>query len=122
MARKAAAAAIYEAAEAFRRRCLVERRSFLWPASHAWTSSNIVAAYDAIVGHPDDGKRKLIEKLKDQTAKLHPDEHRIVADVFVFYELFPNYISAQTKVNTILRVSDLRLHGDPPGEGALQIR
>jgi hypothetical protein len=120
MAPKSQAAPIYEAAATFRDRCLVDGTSFLWPTSSAWSKSNVSAVYDAVVEHPDSGKRKLLEKLEDQMKVLGLDAHRIIADVFLFYELFPSHISAQTKTSTVLRICQWKLGADLPNADALQ--
>ena len=41
---------MYEAANLFRDRCLVEGGSFLWPEHHVWTPETITALLDAFTG------------------------------------------------------------------------
>ena len=89
MARQVGAEAIYEVAELFRQRCLVDQASLLWPGRGAWTLANLDALWAAFVERPDEGKRSFMEKWHDQLADQSPDVHRIAADLMAFYYLFP---------------------------------
>ena len=80
MAQLKLAPAVYEAANAFRQRCLIDQTSLLWPDRPAWTPENIDALWDAFIGRPDEGKDSFLDKWQNQLADQPPDVHRIAAD------------------------------------------
>lgn len=90
MARHLGAEPIYRLADEFRQRCLVEKRSLLWPDAPAWTPGNLDALLDAFMGHPDEGDRGFLEKWRDQIADQPDDVLRVAADVLAVYFLFPS--------------------------------
>jgi MoxR-like ATPase len=110
MARLTGADAIYEAADLFRQRCLVEGRSFLWPEHRVWTVTTIDAFVDAFMGQADYGKGTFVGKLRDQLAGQPDDVVRVAADVLAFYFLFPvsSTISPKTKLDSIQAIVDWR--------------
>src|SRR5207244_242871 len=77
MAVRAGKEAIYEAANAFRRRCLGEGRSLLWPQSRAWTPQALTVLWDAFIGRSDLGERTFFEKWHDQLSGLPPDAQKV---------------------------------------------
>ncbi len=90
MARYLGAEPVYRLADEFRKRCLVEKRSLLWPDSTAWTLGNLDALLAAFIGHPDEGNRGFLEKWRDQLADQPDDVLRVAADVLAVYFLFPS--------------------------------
>jgi MoxR-like ATPase len=89
MARVPGKTAIYEVADKFRRNCLVEGRSLIWPTQSSWSVENIKALDRLISGNPDLGDRGFFEKLRDQLDGASDDIHRVATDVLAFYYLFP---------------------------------
>jgi hypothetical protein len=61
VARNPEAQHIYEVADLFRQRCLIDGVSLLWPNHKAWTLENLDALWDAFIGQPDQGKRSFME-------------------------------------------------------------
>jgi 5-methylcytosine-specific restriction protein B len=110
MARVTGADAVYEAADLFRQRCLIEGRSFLWPEHPAWTIATIDALVDAFMGHADYGNRTFLEKLHDQLAEQPDDVLRVAADVLAFYFLFPGpeTVGREKKLESIQAIVDWR--------------
>jgi MoxR-like ATPase len=114
MARVPGAEAIYEAADQFRQRCLVERHSLLWPQHRVWTTANISSLWDAFIGHPDTSRRTFFEKWRDQLADQPEAIHRIAADTIAFYHLFPSNVGHETKIADVRRVISWKLDRDQP--------
>ncbi|MBA2277453.1 MAG: AAA family ATPase, partial [Chloroflexia bacterium] len=112
MARSPDAERIYEAADQFRQRCLIEQRSLLWPEESAWTLANLDALWDAFIGCPDEGKRSFMEKLHNQLADQPVDVHRIAADAMALYSLFPSNMGALVKRNNVREVISWKLVGE----------
>ncbi|MGI8484609.1 MAG: McrB family protein [Thermomicrobiales bacterium] len=102
--------AVYEVANLFRQRCLVEGTSLLWPEYSAWTPENLDRFWQAFVGHPDEDKNlTFFEKLRKQLADEPLDVHRIAADVTVLYYLFPSTISRAKKQESVEKVISWKL-------------
>jgi hypothetical protein len=116
MARWREAGPIYDVADDFRRRCLVNRKSLLWPEKDAWTPENLSALWDAFIGRPDESKRTFLEKWRDQLADQDLDVHRVAADLMVFYYLFPGDIGPAAKSSGVREVIGWKLaaEGEPP--------
>jgi 5-methylcytosine-specific restriction protein B len=108
--------AIYEAADLFRRRCLTEGSSLLWPESRAWTLENIGQLWEAFIGNPDIGERSFLAKWRDQLSQSSPDVHRVACDVVAFYYLFPSnsQISKETKLSRLREVVSWKLGDEAP--------
>lgn len=118
MARQTNAHATYVIAERFRKRCLADDASLLWPDQQAWTLENIDALWDAFVARPDEGKRSFMEKWRDQLADQSNEVHRIAADVMAFYYLFPTNIGVAAKLAGVHEVINWKL-ADTPAPSAL---
>ncbi|MFC2018259.1 hypothetical protein ACFLTQ_03035, partial [Chloroflexota bacterium] len=101
MTRIAGAEIIYELADLFRKRCLIEGRSLLWPEYEVWTAENLSALWAAFINNPDLGDRSFFDKWKDQLKDQPEDIHRIAADIIVLYNLFPANIRQDTKMGNL---------------------
>lgn len=110
MARWQGLDAVYEVAELFRQRCLVDGQSLLWPAHSSWTVNTIDALVDAVLGHPDFGTGTFLDKLHVQLADQPDDVVRVAADILVFYFLFPSSetIGGKRKLESIQTVASWR--------------
>lgn len=114
MARRANAEAIYHVADLFRQRCLVEKRSLLWPEYYVWTTENLAAPWKAFVEHPDTSKRSFLEKWRDQLTDQPLDIHRIAADLMAIYNLFPSKTTSKTKESRVMEIVNWKLKGEQP--------
>jgi 5-methylcytosine-specific restriction enzyme B len=121
LARLRGAEAVYEVADLFRQRCLIEGKSLLWPSETAWTADNLKALYDAFMGALDEGEDTFYEKWERQLADLPPTVHRIAADVIAFYHLFPNNITVGRKLTNVEKVLSWKLTEDRPDLERLRI-
>ena len=115
MARVAGLELVYEAAESFRRGCLLEGRSLLWPSSTAWGEANLSSMWSAFVEHPIEGTDlDFLGKWQQQLAGMPADVHRIAADLLTLYYLFPMNIGQKRKLDGVKTVAGWKLGGDPP--------
>ncbi|HLU36396.1 MAG TPA: AAA family ATPase [Thermomicrobiales bacterium] len=92
---------IYEVAELFRQRCLVQQTSLLWPDREVWTVENLDRYWSVVPEHPDETGRNFFEKLNDQLADQLDVLHKIAADLMVIYSLSPTNIGAPRKLEYI---------------------
>lgn len=114
MVRIAGKESIYRVAELFRKRCLVQGSSLLWPNHHSWSAENLATLWEAFIGHPDEGKRTFFEKWKDQLSSQPKDIHRIAADIIVIYCLFPYKMSYSAKIKCVNEVISWKLSDELP--------
>lgn len=114
MARRAEAEPVYEAADLFRRRCLIEGRSFLWPERYVWTPETISALRDAFIGNPDTGTGTFFEKWRDQLADQPEEVHLVATDTVAFYYLHPGNIGRERKLAGVEKVIGWKLEQQQP--------
>lgn len=120
MGRYPTATAVYEVADLFRNRCLLEGASLLWPSELVWTIENLTALYDAFIRDPDTGEDTFYIKWERQLKRLPPTVHRIATDVIAFYLLFPMNIGAERKLADIRTVISWKLADDTPDLAILE--
>lgn len=114
MARRAEAEPVYEAADLFRHRCLIEGRSFLWPERYVWTPETISALREAFIGNPDTGTGTFFEKWRDQLADQPEEVHLVATDTVAFYYLHPGNIGRERKLADVEKVIGWKLEQQQP--------
>jgi hypothetical protein len=114
MARLKNASHIYEVADLFQQRCLKTQTSLLWPDRKAWSPANITSLWDAYMGNLDKGDDSFLQKWSVQLANCSPDVHRVAADAFTFYLLFPSSIKPQNKLARLQEVLSWKLSKELP--------
>ncbi|MDQ3694441.1 MAG: AAA family ATPase [Chloroflexota bacterium] len=110
MARWPGAEAVYQTADLFRQRCLIEGKSLLWPDQPAWTIENVDALIGALTTDPGPSEATFIDKLNVQLANEPDDVLRVAADVLTLYYLYPSRpsVKATTKLARIQTILDWR--------------
>jgi MoxR-like ATPase len=111
MARVAWGEPVYQAADLFRQRVMVEGRSFLWPEHEAWTDENITAVFDALASQNSEiAGGTFLDTLRLQLEGLPDDAFRIAADTYAFYWFFPSRdtVSSATKLKSVGTISSWR--------------
>src|SRR5579859_654752 len=106
-------APLYDAANLFRDRCLLNDVSFLWPARKAWIPENLSAFQDAL---KTEFPGKFLEKLRLQLAPHSEDVHRVAADALALYWL-PGGDAAKKAEGRLVDVQTViswKLAGDQP--------
>ncbi len=114
MARRPESEPIYQVADLFRRESFASGRSVLWPDQEAWTGKTLALLWEAIIGRPDEGKRRFEDKLRDQLASLPDDAHRVAADAIGFYSLFSTLVTPERKLKNLEEIISWRFKNNPP--------
>lgn len=89
--------ATYQAAEAFRDRCLLADGSLIFDGAPVWTPANLDRLREKFVDAPDESDRSFEEKFKDQIKEEGQPVIRMAAEMLAMYFLFPSSVSAGRK-------------------------
>ena len=110
MARVAWAEPIYEAADLFRQRVMVDGTSFLWPDHEAWSVQNIDALLKVLGSNTSYGVTAFYSQLHEQLSNETDGVLRVAADATAFYLLFPNShdFGSNAKMNGVNRIIEWR--------------
>lgn len=96
---------IYEAADAFRSKCLLGNGSLLFDGANLWRPDLLDSIHKAFVATPDEGERSFIDKFKDQIKPAGAEVIRLAAELLAVYFLFPSNVGGFRKrqvVNEVL--------------------
>jgi hypothetical protein len=110
MARSWGADTVYELADAFRQRCLIESNSLLWPNEPVWTTDNITELERVAFNRDDPSIPQELVYWDDVSRTLTLPLRKLGADIALMYQLFPSK-SAQTKFGDVRYMFD---GNDPP--------
>ena len=113
---------IYEVADLFRERCLVNDRSLLWPEISAWTLDNISTTngFLDMTQSSSGGYDAFMTKWGEQLADQPKDIHRIGVDALAFYHLFPTDIGYERKIDRVKAALAWKLADEAPDLNLLQ--
>ena len=100
MARLKQAEAVLEAAEQWKRRCLLDGRS-LFSEEGLWIRENFEQLHTHFVEKPDDGQDTFHEKLKRQLAPAPPAAKRLWSEMTWVYYLISSTHKGETKLDQI---------------------
>ena len=101
-------ARIFEAADQFKRRCLLDQKSLLLDGQTLWTTEHFQALVDKYVRQPDVGDGGFYDKLAGQLATCQPLDVALMAEVFWIVELGPNNLGGGTMINRLKRIWDIK--------------
>jgi 5-methylcytosine-specific restriction protein B len=101
------AGAVFDAAQQFAQRCLVEQKSLLLDNQLLWTTEHFDALRKYFIEQPDMGSRNFYEKLADQLATCDPWDVALMAEIFWIVELGPNNMKPGTKVAKMRTIWDM---------------
>lgn len=79
---------IYEAADAFRSKCLLGNGSLLFDGANLWRPDLLDSIHKAFVATPDEGDRSFIDKFKDQIQPAGTEVIRLAAELLAVYFRF----------------------------------
>jgi 5-methylcytosine-specific restriction enzyme B len=102
---------VFEAAQTFSARCLLEQRSLLLESQELWTVDHLKVLVDSYVKQPDVGSGKFYEKLAGQLAACQPLDVALMTEVFWIVQLGPNNLKADTKRNALARIWNIKSPG-----------
>ena len=104
MSRTSGAAAVLDAAERWKQRCLLDGRS-LFGEERLWASEHFGELQTYFVEQPDASKkRSFLEKLRNQLAPAPPEAKRLWAEMTWVYYLIVNSVRGVTKLDRIRTV------------------
>jgi 5-methylcytosine-specific restriction protein B len=89
--------ATYQAAAAFRDRCLLADGSLLFGDAPVWTEANLDRLRVKFVDAPDESERSFREKFEDQLKDESQAVKRLASEALAVYFLFPSNVRARKK-------------------------
>jgi len=95
------AAQVFEAADTFKQRCLLDQQSLLLDAQTLWTTEHFQALIENYVDQPDVGEGGFYDKLAGQLANCDALDVALMAEVFWIVNLGPTNLLAPTKLGRI---------------------
>ncbi len=98
-------ARIFEAADAFRSKCLLNDGSLIFEGEAVWRPEVLDRVHKAFVATPDEGDRSFMDKFKDQIGQAGKEVIRLAAEILCVYFLFPSNVGGTRKrqvVNDVL--------------------
>ncbi|MDP4300028.1 McrB family protein [Leptothrix discophora] len=98
------AAQIFEAADRFKQRCLLDQESLFLDSLPLWTNGHFQALIDNYVKQPDVGDGRFYEKLASQLSTCQALDVALMTEVFWIVQLGPTNLRAPTKVRTLERI------------------
>lgn len=95
------AAQVFDAADKFKQRCLLDQMSLFLDGQTLWTAEHFQALIDNYVKQPDVGDGGFYEKLKGQLAGCQPLDVALMAEVFWIVNLGPTSLLPSNKLGRI---------------------
>ena len=102
------AAQVFDAADKFKQRCLLDQESLFLDGQTLWTPGHFKSLIEKYVDRPDTGDRGFYEKLADQLATCAPLDVALMAEVFWIVQLGPTNLRAPTKIKTVERIWNMK--------------
>lgn len=99
---------VFEAADQFKRRCLLDQTSLFLEHEKIWTTVHFEALIDNYVKQPDVGEGSFYEKLAGQLATCQPLDIALMTEVFWIVQLGPTNLRPPTKVKMLSRIWDIK--------------
>lgn len=95
---------IYEAADAFRNKCLLSNGSLIFEEDSLWRPALLDSIHKAFVASPDEGDRSFIDKFRDQITPEGPEVICLAAELLAVYFLFPTSVGRVRKMQVVNEV------------------
>ena len=102
------AAQVFDAAEKFKQRCLLNQESLFLDGQTLWTAGHFQALVDNYVKQPDVGDGGFYDKLASQLATCQALDVALMAEVFWIVQLGPTNLRAPTKAKTLERIWNMK--------------
>lgn len=109
---------VFEAAQQFAKRCLIEQSSLLLPDQQLWTAPHFETLKTHFVDQPDLTTRTFYDKLADQLATCTPLDVALMTEIFWIVELAPNNLLPATKIAKMKIIWGIKPAGPFPEESA----
>lgn len=105
---------VFNAADLFKQRCLLEQKSLFTEDTPLWTTEHFQALIDNYVKQPDVGDGGFYDKLASQLATCQPLDVALMAEIFWIVQLGPTNLRAGTKAKTLERIWNMKPAGPFP--------
>lgn len=92
---------IYETVDRWKKDCLLDDKSLLWPGESIWTRENISRFRTVFIDRPDETGDSFNDKLKKQLANESDGVYKFVIELLFVYYVYPTSISYKTKINKL---------------------
>lgn len=102
------AAEVFDAADKFKQRCLLDQESLFLDGQTLWTTEHFQALIDNYVKQPDVGDGGFYDKLASQLATCQALDVALMAEVFWIVQLGPTNLRAPTKAKTLERIWNMK--------------
>jgi 5-methylcytosine-specific restriction enzyme B len=102
------AAEVFDAADKFKQRCLLDQESLFLDGQTLWTSEHFQALIDHYVKQPDVGDGGFYDKLSSQLATCYALDVALMAEVFWIVQLGPKNLRAPKKAKTLERIWNMK--------------
>ena len=102
------AAQVFDAANNFKQRCLLDQKSLFLDDQVLWTVDHFQTLIDNYVKQPDVGDGGFYDKLASQLATCQALDVALMAEVFWIVQLGPTNLRAPTKVKTLERIWNMK--------------
>lgn len=102
------AAQVFDAADKFKQRCLLDQQSLFLDGQTLWTAEHFQALIDNYVKQPDVGDGGFYDKLASQLATCQALDVALMAEVFWIVQLGPTNLRAPTKAKTLERIWNMK--------------
>lgn len=102
------AAQVFDAADKFKQRCLLDQQSLFLDDQTLWTAEHFQALIDNYVKQPDVGDGGFYDKLASQLATCQALDVALMAEVFWIVQLGPTNLRAPTKAKTLERIWNMK--------------
>lgn len=102
------AAKIFDAADKFKQRCLLDQESLFLDGQTLWTAEHFQALIDNYVKQPDVGDGGFYDKLASQLATCQALDVALMTEVFWIVQLGPTNLRAPTKAKTLERIWNMK--------------
>lgn len=108
------ASIVFDAAQKFKQRCLLDKKSLLLNDQLLWTEEHFGCLIANYVQQPDVGEGRFYAKLAGQLATCQSLDVALITEVFWIVQLAPTNLRAQTKVKTLERIWNMNPAGEFP--------
>src|SRR5690606_12088463 len=97
--------AIYDAAEKWKEKCLLDDESLIWVGENIWTQGNIHRLIERFVNSPDISGESFEQKFEKQLKNESVEVHKLAIEIMFIYYLFPKSIKNETKKNKLKMIA-----------------
>lgn len=105
---------VFDAADQFKQRCLLEQQSLFLEGQLLWTTDHFQALVKHYVDQPDVGSGGVYDKLAEQLASCKPLDVALMTELFWIVQLAPTNLRPRTKARTLERIWNIRAAGPFP--------